>query len=1006
MYLRKITQFSIIIFCTFFFIKCSSKEVVKKTEADVKIKNLEDTFKENVVKTKTFSFPSNVKIESVKVDTVKKNIIINLNKQLSYLPFREDNVKQIYNFFRNYMGENYNDYKFSIRTIGYDIKDLIPNYYRKNRSEYNYKRLPLVSRSRPRPVIENISKAFIPTEGLFDKNIVVWPSHGWYYENKENRWKWQRPRLFQSVEDLLPYSVVVPYLAPMLKSAGAEVFIPRERDIQTNEVIVDNDSNNEISYSEKISNNKLYWKKGTEKGFGVGNPPYPSGVNPFKLGTYKYISADSVDSAEVNWVPYIPETGYYGVYISYKSLPNSISDAHYTVYHAGGKTDFVVNQTIGGSTWEFLGRFKFYKGFNLNDGKVVLTNQSSDPEGKLVTADGVRFGGGLGVIERNGLTSGRPKFEEGSRYWLQFAGMPDTLVYNLNNNQNDYNDDYQSRAEYANYLYGAPFGPNKDRTVKGLGIPIDLSLALHTDAGLAPDDSTIGTLSIYSLSDYDTSKVFPDGMSRMANRDLADIMQTQIVNDIRAKYDTNWTRRSLGNGIKYSETSRPNFPACLIELLAHQNFEDMKFALDPRFRFDVARAIYKGMLRFLSVQYGFTYKVEPLPVSHFSSGFDSTGDIVLKWKPELDPLEPTAAPDKYIVYTRIDSGDFDNGTIVYKPEFILHDVQPGQIYSFKVTAVNDGGESFPSEILSACKMQNTNRPVLIINGFTRICGPASISTNKFSGFLDFEDPGVPDKYDLTFTGPQYDFNPLSPYISNDAPGYGASSSNFETKVIAGNTFDFPYIHGKSLRDAGFSFVSTSVASVMDTTTDLTKYNLIDLILGEQKTTHWQESYMDSAKGVCFETFPEKLRGLLSKYLSGGGNLFVSGSYIASDIFENRDSSGVKFLNDVLKFQYDGGHASKSGGVTSVDSSFYSDGINFNFSSTLNDSIYAVQAPDAIINNDQSKVLLRYSENQFPAAVGYKKEYGVVSMGFPFETILGQNNRDSIFEHVIKFLQVN
>ncbi len=61
--------------------------------------------------------------------------------------------------------------------------------------------------------------------------------------------------------------------------------------------------------------------------------------------------------------------------------------------------------------------------------------------------------------------------------------MPDTLVYNLNDNKNDYNDDYQSRAEYGNYLNGAPDGPNKDRDKKGLGIPMDLSLAFHTNAG-------------------------------------------------------------------------------------------------------------------------------------------------------------------------------------------------------------------------------------------------------------------------------------------------------------------------------------------------------------------------------------------------------------------------------------------------------------------------------------------------------------------------------------------
>jgi hypothetical protein len=41
----------------------------------------------------------------------------------------------------------------------------------------------------------------------------------------------------------------------------------------------------------------------------------------------------------------------------------------------------------------------------------------------------VRFGGGMGIVEREGIISGRPKFAEGSRYWLQYAGMPDTLTF-------------------------------------------------------------------------------------------------------------------------------------------------------------------------------------------------------------------------------------------------------------------------------------------------------------------------------------------------------------------------------------------------------------------------------------------------------------------------------------------------------------------------------------------------------------------------------------------------
>ena len=67
----------------------------------------------------------------------------------------------------------------------------------------------------------------------------------------------------------------------------------------------------------------------------------------------------------------------------------------------------------------------------------------------------------------------------------------------------------------GNYLYGAPFGPNKNRNEKGLGIPLDLSLAFHTDAGITRNDTAIGTLMIYTITGLDTQKVFPDGVSRL-----------------------------------------------------------------------------------------------------------------------------------------------------------------------------------------------------------------------------------------------------------------------------------------------------------------------------------------------------------------------------------------------------------------------------------------------------------------------------------------------------------
>ena len=491
-------------------------------------------------------------------------------------------------------------------------------------------------------------------------------------------------------------------------------------------------------------------------------------------------------------------------------------------------------------------------------------------------------------------------------------------------------------------------------------------------------------------------------MSRIANRDLADIMQTQIVNDLKFNFDSVWTRRQLMNA-DYSESARPNVPSVLLELLSHQNFLDMQFALDPRFRFNISRSIYKAMLRFLSVQNDFKYVVQPLPVDHFAVEVSSENTLKLSWHGKDDPLEPTAVPNKYIVYTRIDEGDFDNGVLVNDTTMEINNIDENKIYSFKVTAVNEGGESFPSEILSAGKTGNNGKQILIINAFDRICGPQKISSEKFSGFLNNLDAGVPDKYDINFTGTQYNFDPQSDYISNDAAGFGASHSNYETKIIAGNTFDFPFIHGKAIMNAGYSFVSSSDEAVWDGNINLSKYKLADIILGEEKETPWQKPFADSVNGKQFKTFPKKFQNKIKSYTAAGGNIFISGAYAGTDLFTKKDSLDMQFAKDVLKFTLDSDHASLTGKLEISDSNFLNSNSDFQFNTELNDSIYAVEAPDAILPVKDGKTFLRYSENKFSAGTIYKNNYGSVVLGFPFETILGESARNNLMQSILSNL---
>ncbi|MDE6037518.1 MAG: xanthan lyase, partial [Duncaniella sp.] len=352
------------------------------------------------------------------------------------------------------------------------------------------------------------------------------------------------------------------------------------------EVIVDGDGGlAQNGYAEQ--NGSKHWESASGvSGFAHKSEVLSGTLNPFKQGSLRKISTvkDAGKASSATWTADIPETGEYALYVSYASLPESARDARYAVRSMRGIEEFQVNQTMGGGTWVYLGTFPFEKGAS----PVVTLTNVSDDEGKVITADAVKIGGGTGNVKRGysetAATSGYPRFMEGARYWLQWAGMPSS-VYSITDGSNDYEDDYKSRGLWVNYLAG---GSKSLPGQKGLGIPVDLSFALHTDAGTTGDDvTTIGTLPIISTA----GGTLGDGRSRKTSETYANIVTSQIIDDIWQLYDPQWTRRKLRNK-QYHEAREPQVPAMLLELLSHQNFADMRYGLDPEFRFHVSRAIY------------------------------------------------------------------------------------------------------------------------------------------------------------------------------------------------------------------------------------------------------------------------------------------------------------------------------------------------------------------------------------------------------------------------------
>jgi len=968
-----------------------------------------------------WSHVGRIRFDSLSVLPDRNIVQVFFTTPLSYIPVRENEVAHVESSVKEVLGRKFRNDAIEIYTDHHLLKELVPNSFRTT-FPVDQNRIS-GDKSNRIPVVQQFGKDK-PMLGLYNNNIALWDSHGWYYESKLDRWEWQRARLFGTVEDMSTMSFILPYLVPMLENSGANVFLPRERDWQSHEVIVDNDkstSDSEMNIPDGIAVEQIV------KGFILKDTLF-SGDNPFLLGTsLRFMSSLKENNKLIKYIPSFSPKGRYSVSVTYQSNDTSSSEVKYSVYHAGGKTDFLVNQKIGGGTWIYLGTFDFLAGKKPEMGMVTISSTSEQTG--FISADAVKFGGGMGNVGRRPAEealqnkksladkstdnvslkinpqlfdyklSGKPGYLEGARYYLQSAGFPDTLTYNLNKNKNDYNDDYQSRGKWVNYLMGNRNVSDSEGGLIGMKIPIDLAFAFHTDAGVTPNDSIIGTLGIYSTTA--NQGLFPNGKSRMASRDLMDIIQTQLVDDIRQIYNPQWTRRGLWDK-QYSEAWRPNVPTMLLELLSHQNIADMKYGLDPRFRFDVSRAIYKGILRFQSFQEHRPFIVQPMPIDHFSIKNLGDNSVRLSWRAVNDPLEPSAKPDKFKVYQRTNDNGFDNGLVVEDTTLVLRLDQYDEIYSFKVTAMNKGGESFSGETLSVGLKSNSKGNILVVNGFDRICAPAIFDNGVTAGVAWWKDQGVADQQDISFVGFQYDFDRKSAWLDDDSPGWGASYGDMEGKVIPGNSFDYPVIHGKAIMAAGYSFVSTSDEVFSKTKFDISPYFATDLILGEERST---PSLKDTML-VDYKIYTPAMKSKISELTENGCKLFISGAYIGSEFGENNDSITAKFAKDVLHFTWRTGHASKGGSFYATDYARKWLNGKWNFNTTYNPEIYTVEAPDGIEPAGKNAITaFRYGENNVSAGVVFDGKYKIVAIGLPFESITDSTDRKTLMQQIIHFFEL-
>ena len=733
------------------------------------------------------------------------------------------------------------------------------------------------------PLTTNVSKPYRITAGLAGRHLSVWASHGLYYEAKRNSWQWQRPPLFGTNEDLFTPTIVLPYLIPMLEKSGAIVLSPRERDIQTEEVIVDNDAKNSHLYKEK--NGLHHWRNTSSSGFANPRASYVDGENPFKMGTARMARTVKQEDkrSEIAFIPLIKNEGEKAVYVCYQTLPESTDNAQYTVYHKGQATTFSVNQRMGGGTWVYLGTFDFGEGCSKNN-CVVLNNVCS--KDGVVTADAVRFGGGMGNIRRGESVSGMPRALEGARYAAQWYGAPQE-VYSSKEGRDDYGDDVNARALISNWWAGGSvFLPTKS----GLGIPIELCLGIHSDAGAdRRSKNIVGSLAI--CTSYFNDGRLATGVTRNLSVSFAESMLETIHHDLNRKFGR-WEVRELIDK-NYSETRMPEIPSAILETLSHQNFPDMRLGHDPNFKFALARAVYKSILRFMCNQHGTTATVTPLAPSYFHINYLYNGQIKLGWRETNDELEPTAKPTGYILYTAVDSAGFDNGRLVKQNEIELS-LHPHSTYHFKVAAVNEGGESFTTETLSAYYQPEATSTILVVDGFDRLSSPAVIETQQLQGFDLNEDLGVSLGTQAAWIGYQQNFNKWAAGVDG-WQGLGYSDTSMQGQLVAGNNQNTVQTHVEDIAATRkYNVVSTSMKAVEKGLCNLSCYQCVDIALGLQRN--------DGHSLVNYKTFTPITQKLIREYAHKNGRLIVSGAYVGTDM---RDSLEQVFLSDVFKASFNG-----------------------------------------------------------------------------------------------------
>lgn len=752
---------------------------------------------------------------------------------------------------------------------------------------------------------------------LAGKTVYLSAGHGWMYSS--GAWRTQRGNTHDLVEDFITVEAVNEYLIGYLHAMGAYVVPIRESDRNTNLVIVDD--------GDAVLEGDVAEATAMDPGWGAFATPIDSpDTNPFTSGGTRAMTAAATETGRVVFPATIPESGYYNVYVAYAQGPDRVSDAHVIVNHAGGSAHLRVDQRRHGSTWMLLGRWYFDSNAPAERASVAIANDSADA-GKLISFDAVRFGGGMAQHRIGGATTERPAFESAAAYATQLLGAP--------RNVHDYfgtdsNDDIVARPRFAAWEHEA----GEDA----------IYVAYHTNA---PSPSR-GTMSIAYGNTYPCCRGLDDFAGVAGSLELLHAVHDEILADVRAGYEAGWrdagkVTASLG---ELNPGNNNEMPAILVELAFHDTAADADALRDPQFRRISARAMAQGIAKYFAAKDGRPVVLPPEPPTALRVENAGNGTLRVSWRPPADDPAGGDAPTGYRVYVGDHGYAFGDGVDVEGESYVIEGLPRAALRYVRVTAVNDGGESPPTEIVAARVAASGAAPVLVAGGYDRL-----------------------DRFQM---------------IREAAPLVGTLDRLWLDRM---NNGTYAVRHAQALAAAGFAFDGATDEAIAERDIDLTVYKAIDWFSGEDT-----------------RTLPAATREELVRFFAAGGNLLLTGAELVwaldsqgtpEDQMFVRETFHVSLVNDDAE-TYD---------VVPLDGpfaalapiSFQDSGVNG----------YDAKFPDVLMPGPDAQAILAYGTGEGgTAGVAWDSgsSRGIV-IGFPLELVQGAEQRQAIVESALAYFGV-